>query len=316
MPRYLLIGFLAIALGCQKDGLPLPLFEAARVPIADDITSVWLVDSLRGFATAGAPWVRGYILTTEDGGRTWRVDTQVVNRLERVMFDTNGVGYAIGLHGLALLRWPDDTVWRTFRTDYNWHRGAYFWSYRHGVLVSGEGFQGGILRKLGPEVWYVDTLHHFVNGLHDIWMTDSLTGCAVGLGWVLRTEDGGRTWQRQPPRGDFFCSVHFPTARVGYICGQGGALLRTEDGGRTWDWLRQGKGIGPNSRAFRALWFVSEQRGFLVGDGGLFWQTTDGGRSWEALRGLPASANATRIFACDGHGWIAAQGGRIFRFEY
>jgi photosystem II stability/assembly factor-like uncharacterized protein len=296
--------------------LSLPLFEEVRVPISEDVTSVWFTDSLRGFATAGAAWVRGHLLSSQDGGRSWRVDTTVVNRLEHVMFDSFGVGYAVGLHGLALIRWPDDPHWRTFRTDYNWHRSAFFWSYRHAVLVSGEGFQGGRVRKLWPEVWYVDTLHTFVNSLYGVWMTDSLTGCAVGLGWVLRTEDGGRSWQRQTPRGDLFCSVHFPSPRVGYICGRSGTLLKTTDGGRSWQTIRQGSSMGQRYQPFRALWFVSERQGFLVGDGGLFWHTDDGGHSWTPLRCLPANANATSVFVRERTGWITADAGRIYRFEY
>ncbi len=314
--RAFLLLLWVLAGGCRKDALPLLAFEEVRAPVSEDITSVWFTDSLHGFATAGAAWVRGHLLSTQDGGRSWRADTTVVNRLEHVMFDSFGVGYAVGLHGLALIRWPDDPHWHTFRTDYNWHRSAFFWSYRHAVLVSGDGFQVGLVRKLWPEVWYIDTLHTFVNSLYDVWMTDSLTGCAVGLGWVLHTDDGGRSWQRQSPRGDLFCSVHFPSPRVGYICGRNGTLLKTTDGGQSWQTIRQGGSTGQRHQPFRALWFVSEQRGFLVGDGGLFWCTDDGGRSWTPLCGLPANANATNVFALEHRGWITADAGRIYRFEY
>ncbi len=298
--------------GCQKETWKPVSVEAGSVPVSEDITSVWFTDSLRGFATAGAAWVCGHILSTQDGGRTWQRDTTVVNRLEHVMFDSTGVGFAVGLHGLALIRWPEDPTWYTFRTDYQWHRSAYFWSYRHALLVSGDGFHGGVVRKLGPEVWYIDTLHQFVNSFYDTWMTDSLTGWAVGMGWVLRTDDGGRTWQRQSPRGDLFCSVHFPSPRVGYICGRHGTLLKSTDGGRSWQTLRAG---GANGPAFRDLWFVSEQRGYIVGDEGLFWRTDDGGHLWTRLEGLPTSVYANDVFAIDNCGWIAADAGRIFRFK-
>ncbi len=308
--------FTVVGWSCRKDSLELTVLEQAQVPVAEDITSVWFTDSLRGFATAGAAWVRGHILSTADGGRSWRVDTTLVNRMEQVMFDSFGVGYAVGLHGLALIRWPDDPLWYTFRTDYNWHRSAYFWSYRHAILTSGEGLQDGILRKLGPEVWYTDTLHRFTNGLCDVWMTDSLTGFAVGVGLVLRTEDGGRSWQRLPLRGETFCSVHFPSPQVGYICGRNGTLLKTTDGGLSWRRLRQGKPAGISEERFRALWFVSEQEGYLVGDAGLFWHTDDGGQSWLKIKGLPPSANATNVFAVGQRGWISADAGKIYRFEH
>lgn len=312
--KFLIIPLWLALVGCKKDSSLSLVFEEIRLPISEDITCVWFTDSLHGFATAGAAWVRGHILSTRDGGNTWRVDTTVVNRLECVMFDRFGVGYAVGLHGLALIRWPNEPYWYTFRTDYNWHRSAFFWSYRHALLVSGEGFHGGLIRKLGPEVWYIDTLHTFTNSLYDVWMTDSLTGVVVGMGWVLRTEDGGLTWLRQPPRGDQFCSVHFPCPTTGYICGRSGTLLKTTDGGRSWQSLHRKGSFGQSS--LRALWFVSEQEGFLVGDAGLLWQTTDGGRSWTPISGLPKDINATNIFVLGRTGWITADAARIFRFRY
>lgn len=312
-----LLGVLALCLGaCRKDPLPLPVFRELPAPVTDDVTSVWFTDSCCGFATAGTPWQRGVLLSTTDGGMSWKTDTVVDNRLECVMFDAAGRGYACGMHGMALLRWPDDPHWHPFRRDYTWSRSCYFWSDRHGIVVSGEGFQGGKIRKLGTEaVWFQDTLHVFENALSGVWLTDSLTAHAVGLGWVLRSDDGGRSWQRLPPTGDFFRAVHFPSPQVGYICGYSGTVLKTADGGRSWRTVRQGGSAGKRNQPFRAVWFVSETRGYLVGDGGLLWRTNNGGTDWSPLAGLPANADAADIFVLGHRGWIAADGGRMFYFE-
>ena len=301
---------------CRKDSLPLPVFRELQLPTNEALTSVWFTDSLHGFVTGGAPWERGELWSTADGGANWQLDTAVSKVLECVMFDKDGQGYACGQDGLALLRPVGQPHWHTFRVDFTWHRSCYFPNGREGVIVSGDGFMGGGIRKLGPDaIWLLDTMHLYTNALSAVWYSDSLTVHATGLGWVLRSDDGGRNWERLPPTDDFFRSIHFPTATTGYICGYSGTLLKTTDGGRTWNTIREGGSVGKKHQAFRAVWFVSAEKGYLVGDNGLFWRTENGGADWTALAGLPNAVDASDIFVLDNKGWITAGGGRIFHFE-
>jgi len=302
---------------CGKDPqIPLPVFRELPLPTTDDLTSVWFTDSLHGYATAGTPWQSGAILSTTDGGQHWQTDTLLDNRMECVMFDAAGRGYVCGMDGLALVRWADAPHWHPFRMDYAWSRSCFFWNERHGIIVSGEGFETGKARKLGPDaIWFQDTVHQFPNALSAVWLSDSLTAHAVGLGWVLRSDNGGRSWQRLPPTGDFFRSVHFPTPTTGYICGHQGTILKTTDKGQNWYTIREGGTFGSTNQPFRALWFTSAERGYAVGDGGLLWRTENGGTDWTPLAGLPESADASDVFVLGRRGWITTDGGRMFYFE-
>ncbi|MBK6933145.1 MAG: hypothetical protein IPH12_20635 [Saprospirales bacterium] len=318
-PRYDAVLFLfgiCLLYACGKEPLALPVFREVPVPVAYDLTAVWFTDSLHGSITAGAPWERGVLLSSTDGGRHWQADTVVNNRLDCVMFDAAGRGYACGMDGLALVRWAGQGHWYPFRLDYCWNRSCFFWDDHHGVLVAGEGFQTGLARKMGPAaLWVLDTLWTFPNALSAVWYADSLTVCAVGLGWLLRSENGGRTWERLPYTDDFFQSIHFPSPTTGYVCGSAGSVLKTTDAGRSWRTIREGGSLGRRHAPFRALWFVSPEKGFLVGDEGLFWRTENGGGDWTPLAGLPTDADATDIFVQGRRGWITAKGGRLFYFE-
>lgn len=286
------------------------------MPVTDDLTAVWFADGLRGYATGGRAWDRGVLLSTIDGGQSWQIDTIVKNRLECVMFDSAGQGYACGMDGLAFFRPPGVPHWYRFRMDYCWNRSCFFQDDHHGVIVAGEGFQAGLARKLGPEaIWIMDTLYDFPNALSAVWFSDPVTVHAAGLGWVLRSDDGGLHWTRLSPTGDFFRSVHFPSPTTGYICGHSGTLLKTTDGGQSWQTIRSGGGLGNKNQPFRAVWFVSPEKGYLVGDRGLFWRTENGGRDWTPLSGLPESVDAADIFVLGQRGWITADGGRLFYFE-
>ncbi len=312
--RLFLAGICFLA-ACSKDPLPPGVFREIQVPVSQDLTSVWFADSLHGVATSGAPWMGGAILSSADGGQSWKIDTLVNTRLECVMFDAAGYGYVCGMDGLVLFRAPGLPWWYTARVDYCWNRGCYFWDRRRGITVAGEGFQGGQIRKIGPEIWLMDTLHTYPNALSGVWYSDSTTVHAVGMGWILRSDDGGNSWTRLNYTGDFYRSVQFVSPSTGYICGYSGSLLKTTDGGRSWQTLRDGGSFGSKKQPFRALWFVSAEKGYVVGDDGLFWRTENGGVDWTPLAGLPETVDAADIFVLGRRGWIACDGGRMFYFE-
>lgn len=110
---------------------------------------------------------------------------------------------------------------------------------------------------------------------------------ACGYGVLARSRDAGRTWESLPYDGDHFFSMSFPTARVGYVVGYAGTMLKTEDGGESWQYLRKGGAIWVRDEAFRKVVFQDERTGFITGDHGTLWYTKDGGESWEVAKDLP-----------------------------
>ncbi|MCB0542901.1 MAG: YCF48-related protein [Saprospiraceae bacterium] len=300
---------------CRKEKLSLPLFREIASPVAGDISAIWMSDSLNGVAVGGVAWKEGFILSTADGGQSWLTDTILQRKMEHVMFDASGQGYACG-QDMVLHRPPGSRHWYDFRVNYQWNRACFFPDDRQGVMVGGGSFQGGQLYVFGPDAfWKLDTFLEWPNALESVWCSDALTVHAVGLGWVLRSDDGGQIWQRLPPQGDFFRSVQFPTSLVGYICGSGGTLLKTTDGGRSWQTIRKGGSTGRRNKPFRSLWFVSADKGYVVGDDGLFWRTDNGGADWVQVREAPDGIDFTGVYAKGGRGWAVAKGGRIFYFE-
>ncbi|MBL7775701.1 MAG: hypothetical protein JNK89_06835, partial [Saprospiraceae bacterium] len=170
-----------LLVGCKEDPLSLPIFHEISSPTPYDLTAVWFADSLCGYLTAGAAWTRGELWSTIDGGVHWQLDTAVGSRLEGVVFDADGNGYACGQDGLLLLRYAGTAHWYPVRYDYVWHRSCAFRNLGQGLIVSGEGFQGGGIRKLGPDApWSLDTTLLFPNALSSLCYSDSQTVHAVG----------------------------------------------------------------------------------------------------------------------------------------
>jgi photosystem II stability/assembly factor-like uncharacterized protein len=112
--------------------------------------------------------------------------------------------------------------------------------------------------------------------------------------WLLRTIDGGRSWQsvRKPADAGYaVSSVDFVDNRTGYAtsprrCGAG--LYRTDDGGATWHAV---PGSCIHGVQAYSVDFVDPRRGFLAGDSlerRVVLATSDGGRTWTTRSNVPS----------------------------
>ncbi|HEX6650431.1 MAG TPA: hypothetical protein VF075_12860, partial [Pyrinomonadaceae bacterium] len=139
---------------------------------------------------------------------------------------------------------------------------------------------------------------------------------------VLRTLDGGQTWQKLNVTSDVldFRDVDAIDAQTAYVMGAGNGpasrIYKTTDGGKTW--TLQFKNEDP--KAFLdAMSFWDANHGIAFGDsvdGQLYIMTTaDGGRVWSRVpvAGLPAALENEGAFAASGtniaifgktHAWI------------
>ncbi|MEU3316510.1 oxidoreductase [Streptomyces sp. NPDC006662] len=157
---------------------------------------------------------------------------------------------------------------------------------------------------------------------------------AGSRGTVLRTGDGGRSWQDVSPPGAVAEGLElrdieaFDARRaVALSTGEGAAsrILRTEDGGATWTEAFR----NPDPRAFYdCLAFFDSRHGLAVSDpvDGRFrvLATDDGGRAWRVLpdAGMPQALPGEAGFAAGGQClvtsgprdvWLATGGGPAAR---
>lgn len=189
--------------------------------------------------------------------------------------------------------------------------------------------------------------------LREVEFVDPMNGFATGGNGgqnqyviVVRTRDGGRTWQEiTPPDTKVFNAQSFVDPMHGWIVGVNGQVYRTRDGGDSWQGLDPGAGAG--KRLLRVefhdtqlgwiavagerwilkttdggdhwrqvtvdikdglsdLQFLDANTGFGTGLDGVLAKTTDGGETWANI----GFGNQTKMlavwFADVLHGWVAA----------
>ncbi|MBM3727207.1 MAG: hypothetical protein FJW40_17510 [Acidobacteria bacterium] len=162
---------------------------------------------------------------------------------------------------------------------------------------------------------------------------DARNAWATGTqGTVLRTRDGGVTWQPAGPVSTLdFRDVETPGAAVILMSagpGDASRLYRSADEGATWqEVLRSPEKEG----FFDAIAFWDADRGLLLGDPVqrrmFLMRTTDGGRTWARVANPPEARAGEAAFAASGtalvtgpagKAWFGtggAGGGRLFRTE-
>ncbi|PIQ63740.1 MAG: hypothetical protein COV99_01540 [Bacteroidetes bacterium CG12_big_fil_rev_8_21_14_0_65_60_17] len=159
--------------------------------------------------------------------------------------------------------------------------------------------------KDGGQNWDSKFVNDVTDTLVDVYFFDDMTGIATGGTstvssldgdvTVIRTEDGGETWERvyegtRGPgiQGEWGWKITFPTPDAGYISvetisnfnGLPAKILKTTDGGRTWSPIEVD---GSVSRAgLQGIGFVTADVGW-AGGRGVTSLTTDGGNTWQQL---------------------------------
>lgn len=141
--------------------------------------------------------------------------------------------------------------------------------------------------------------------------SDPRYGWACSIeGYVVRTTDGGTTWQGSRTSRDFLEHIQFLTPRIGYVSGPAG-IYRSDDGGATW---RDITPADPNGEKGWGCYFLNQNYGvFLVGGcaTGLqaFYVTADGGNSWSVSYGTVANSGLSdAILNSNGTGYAVSSG--------
>ena len=102
---------------------------------------------------------------------------------------------------------------------------------------------------------------------------DTLNGYILGDGGtILKTTDGGATWQVQPSPGTSLNAFKFLDTGEGWVAADSGKIFKTVDGGNTW--LSQNSGV---QSSLTSVDFTDRLHGVAVGGSGVVLVTKNGG---------------------------------------
>ena len=149
-------------------------------------------------------------------------------------------------------------------------------------------------------------------GLTDVYFADATHGWATGYDNVkneavlLRTADGGRSWQTKRPSQAGAYSVNALTRASGgglWVAGSegwDGSLIATSaDSGVKWSYRSV-----PTLEYLLGIDAATKTTGFAAGTGGVLLRTTDAGKTWKAVATAPHGDLFGLDFTSAANGWV------------
>ena len=214
-----------------------------------DAISFW--DAKHGIVMSDPVDNRLFLLTTEDGGKTWsRVDPKGIPQMleGEAAFAASGTCLTVEGKSNAWIATGGAAVARVFRST---DRGR-TWTAAATPLHSGDGGAAGAF-----SVAFTDSKHGIVVGGNYSKPHEPYVNVAL-------TEDGGATW-KQPtgatPPGYLSAVTYLPKSKGRELVAVGlVGTARSSDGGNTWAMI--------DTVGYNAVAFGSRDRGFAVGDRG------------------------------------------------
>jgi photosystem II stability/assembly factor-like uncharacterized protein len=226
-------------------------------------------------------------------------------------------------------------VWTKQRSgSFAWLHALYFLDENRGWAAGGKGTllrtdDGGNLWRTLPrptddsikDVYFADERNGWLvceRSIYDLKTKDEPRT------YLMRTTDGGRSWQRVNVIGKDvdvrLVRALFTSGGRGWTFGEAGMLYTTRDGGAKWE--RQPV---PTRHLLLGGLFLNAEQGWLVGAGATILQTSDGGETWRTgallslapASGKQAEGTASVRFTATSfidrrRGWAVGAEGKVF----
>lgn len=290
--------------------------------VTQDLNNVFFICLNRGTIVGD----EGVILRSGDGGNNWVAQNSgVMENLYGVSYYGYNVILAVGTSGTILLTNNSGTNWTTLQTGM---MGTYFScqmvNETVGVAVGVNAiFQPFFTRTNdGWDTWesssfYIEHDSVFYEGrLTDVFFLNTSVGLATAIvdipmgGAIVRTTDGGSTWETVLFYNEALLSIGFTNESIGYAVGDHGTIVQTSDGGQSW---QQGEtGV---STLLWAVDFTNQTSGTVVGDNGIILRTENGGSDWiQQSSGTPVNLLSLQ-YVTDRFGIVVGEQGVILRTE-
>lgn len=254
-------------------------WSTTKVAANGDLVAVYFTSEDDGWIAGD----NGYLASTQDGGRSWtKHDLKTTETINEIYFRNEKNGYLVAGRKMFLT----SDAGRTWRET---------------VLFSPGDFRTGTPEFLS--IRFADKKVGIVVGSvlnRNEQVIDSL---------VMRTEDGGETWQRisVPSKLELFHLDFVGDSKV-WVVGDRGVILHSDDGGKTWQKQESG-----TARTLYNVDFRDSKDGYAVGGRGTILRTENGGKNWEPVATNFPSTFMRVDFADDKNGWIVGHGGTILR---
>ena len=267
-PRNMLV--VAVLIVCMSTQAPAQCWMYQTSGTTNNLHCISFADSLHGIIFGA----RYFPYRTTDGGDTWISNYPFFfDIIYDVVMTDSVTAFAVGA-GRSIFKSTDGGIsWNLQRGNENWSLTAIsFYDKNRGIAVGEQGF---IYYTTDAGTGWHRASNTELYNLSDIVLIDSLTAFTIGYGILLRSTDGGKSWNKRTTALEGASHISFCNRNIGIAIGWP-YIYRTTDGGLSWNIQERFDGIH-----FYDVSFFDENRGCAIGDRGTVAMTSDSGISWQ-----------------------------------
>jgi photosystem II stability/assembly factor-like uncharacterized protein len=259
-----------------------------------DYNQLFFLDSLYGWAVAGNSFSTGAAVRTQNGGASWTtVSLPVTRPMEGAFFFDTSRGFLVGWSGTILKTTNGGQTWTNVGdSSFGTLMDVHFMDPARGWITGNHKI---LMTRDSGATWQV--FHEEGLYMTHSYFTDTATGYAVSYsnstpfsGYILKTMDGGRNWQRESMnQGGMFQAggIFFVNNDMGWVVSGGGTILKTDNGGGVQWSIPAVDLISPDSggvlemdTTIEITWVADDPSGIT---GVSFWLSIDNGKTFQFI---------------------------------
>lgn len=299
---------------CKKNGQEWKEVQRIETYTKNRLNKILFINKQTGFVVGGSRFIEANILTTHDGGINWQLTSHpdAGKGIYGIAQAPSGRIMSIAFDGKIL--YTDDTghKWNFIQVSpwYSYKEIA-FKSDNSAIIIGGNSFNSGVLVRIDKD-GVRQSYDSISIEMNKIVMADDYTGYIAGYGVVMKTTDGGATWNYLDVKNDNFTGIHLIGNEL-WVCGIAGSIFHSSDAGNTWEKYRNGNSLANGNYTLKDIYFKDPQNGWAVGEKGLVVQTTDGGKKWKEYKSFTKEALFDICPTPDGHLMVCGENGTLYK---
>jgi photosystem II stability/assembly factor-like uncharacterized protein len=282
--------------------------SSSKALMFQDLRAVFFIDDLVGYAAGG----QGFVLRTLNGGKDWRVMTQVgatSTFIRGIKFSSAARGFISGSGGFFAATADSGKTWQTKNVGTTANLVAIEIA-PNGIYVG--GFNKSLYRSTDGGNTFTALNLPFNQTVTSIqFLSETIGYLSATRGNFAKTTDGGNTWKAMITNTtEHLQSCFFIDTLIGWVAGWDNTILATLDGGDTWNPQTSGHATAD----FWSVKFNDAYDGWAIGNSGKISHTINGGLTWTAVV-PPVYSNIYALsFVNYNNGWAVGDQGLIAKY--
>lgn len=289
-----------------SDGTMIQVHDGS-VPDIEGVKWVSLIESYKMCSVANKIIILDSdgLRMTQDMGNSW-IQTEISTTCNDMVFLSEKTGILVGRNLTSYVTEDGGETWTKyvhgggdgFNNIYCKNENECFITGKTGRVFS---------TKDGGETWEIQNVHD--GALYEIEFPSTNIGYIVGPQVLVKTTDGGDSWNKVTTEIMDSRYIDFVTNDVGYIgyANMTPLMYKTVDGGNSWNVLVDKTYLTYKKSGSYPFSFKNENEGAVCGKNVVLY-TSDGGKSWRVIFEMPEHTQLRNLLSLGDNGWLLYSG--------